>query len=77
MRIPLQSSSKPGMEVVEDQGAPGAVGGDAEPEYAVVQGVFATGFSVPGRTTPGFTIRSSVLSRVTRRLSSAGVTRLT
>jgi len=45
------------MEVVEDQGAPGAVGGDAEPEYAVVQGVFATGFSVPGRTTPGFTIR--------------------
>ena len=26
-------------------------------EYAVVQGAFATGFSVPGRTTPGFAIR--------------------
>jgi len=43
------------MEEVDDQGAPDAVGGDAE--YAVVQGVFATGFSVPGRTTPGFAIR--------------------
>ena len=44
-----------GMEVAEDQGVPGAVEGEAE--YAVVQGVFATGFSVPGRTTPGFAIR--------------------
>ena len=44
------------MDVVEDQGAPGVVEGNAE--YAVVQGVFATGFSVPGRTTPGFAIRS-------------------
>ena len=72
----FQSSSKQGMEVVEDQqGAQGAVEGDAE--YAVVQGVFATGFSVPGRTTPGFTIRSAVLSRVSGRLFAAGVTRLT
>ena len=46
------------MEVVDEQqeqGGAGAAGGDAE--YAVVQGAFATGFSVPGRTTPGFTIR--------------------
>ena len=51
-------SQKKGMEVVDEQqeqGGAGAAGGDAE--YAVVQGAFATGFSVPGRTTPGFTIR--------------------
>ena len=59
--ILFQSSPTPGMEEVDDQGAPDAVGGDAE--YAVVQGVFATGFSVPGRTTPGFAIRSSLLSQ--------------
>ena len=52
----FQSTSKPGMEGVEDQVAPGAAEGEGE--YAVVQGVFATGFSVPGRTTPGFAIRS-------------------
>ena len=52
------SSQKKEMEVVDEQqeqGGAGAAGGDAE--YAVVQGAFATGFSVPGRTTPGFTIR--------------------
>ena len=43
------------MEVAGDPGAAGAVEGDAE--YAVVQGVFATGFSVPGRTIPGFAVR--------------------
>ena len=43
------------MEVGEAQGGPVAVEGEAE--YAVVQGVFATGFSVPGKTTPGFAIR--------------------
>jgi len=30
-------------------------------EYAVVQGAFATGFSVPGRTTPGFAIRKKAV----------------
>ena len=56
MENPFQSTSKPGMDGVEDQDAPGAAEGEGE--YAVVQGVFATGFSVPGRTTPGFAIRS-------------------
>ena len=63
------------MEEVDDQGAPDAVGGDAE--YAVVQGVFATGFSVPGRTTPGFAIRSSLLSQEYWKSFATGVTRLT
>ena len=48
------------MDVVEDQGAPGVVEGNAE--YAVVQGVFATGFSVPGRTIPGFAVRCDLKS---------------
>lgn len=61
------------MEVVDEQqeqGGAGAAGGDAE--YAVVQGAFATGFSVPGRTTPGFTIRSDLVDVTFEGVSVSG-----
>jgi len=58
------------MDVVEDQGAPGVVEGNAE--YAVVQGVFATGFSVPGRTIPGFAVRCDKVNVTFEGVSVSG-----